>query len=258
MPPSSPCGLVSRSSRRRLLLLGLSAWAGPAWPREALTLAATEFPPYTGEGLLGGGFLTRAIAMALERSGYVARTSFFPWSRALQLTQTGQVDGISAIWRTVEREQWLAFSDPIVNNELGFYALAERGPLLSKLSDIKRRKLKVGVVRGYAVPKALLELEPQLQEALSDAAGLRMLAAGRMDLMLIDRAVAFHILSELSPGMRASMAWQRILVESSPLHIALRRDSPRHAQQLLAFNAGLAAITMDGSLAKLKKEYGLA
>ncbi|MCV2370738.1 substrate-binding periplasmic protein [Roseateles oligotrophus] len=259
MSPSSPPGrdrLCRR--RRRLLLAGLAALTPPARALEPIALASTEFPPYTGESLLSGGFLTRAIAMAFEYSGYAAQTSFYPWNRALQLTQTGKVDGITAIWRTAEREQWLAFSDPIVNNELGFYALAERGPLLLKLSDIKDRKLKVGVVRGYALPKALLDLKPQLEETLNDATGLRMLAAQRMDLMLIDRAVGHHILTEQVPGSRASLVWQNIVVEAMPLHMALRRDSPRQVQQLTAFNAGLAAITADGSLTRLKKEYGLA
>jgi polar amino acid transport system substrate-binding protein len=251
MSPPSPPG------RRPLLLACLAALATPAWSMTPITLAATEFPPYTGENLRGQGFLTRAIALAFESAGYLAQTHFYPWNRALQLTQTGQVDGISAIWRTTEREQWLAFSDPIVNNEIGFYALAERGPLLLKLSDIKARQLKVGVVRGYALPKALLDLQPQLQETLNDATGLRMLAARRMDLMLVDRAVAHHILADAAFSPRTSLVWQNIVVEAMPLHLALRRDSPRHAQQLAAFNAGLAAITAAGALAKLKQEYGL-
>lgn len=258
MSPSSPPGRDRLCGRRPLLLAGLAALANPAWSLAPIALASTEFPPYAGESLVGGGFLTRAIAMAFERSGYAAQTRFYPWNRALQLTQTGKVDGISAIWRTAEREQWLAFSDPIVNNELGFYALAERGTLLLKLSDIKAQKLTVGVVRGYALPKALLDLKPQLEEALNDAAGLRMLAARRMDLMLIDRAVAHHILAGAVLGPQPSLAWQGIVLEAMPLHMALRRDSPRQVQQLAAFNAGLAAITADGSLAKLKKEYGLS
>ena len=252
----SPSNLTGR---RPLLLAALGGLLAPAWSLEPIVLAATEFPPYTGESLLGGGFLTRAIAKAFEHSGQLTQTQFYPWNRALHLTQTGMVDGISAIWRTPEREQWLAFSDPIVNNELGFYALAERGPLLLKLSDLKALKLKVGVVRGYALPQILLDLKPQLQlqETLNDATGLRMLAAGRMDLMLIDRAVAHHILAAPNFGSRASLVWQNIVVESMPLHIALRRDSPRQVQQLAAFNTGLAAITKNGSLTKLKQEYGL-
>ncbi len=257
MPPSRPPGQDRCCGRRPLLLAGMAALAAPAWALQPILLASTEYPPYTGESLLGGGFLTRAIAMAFEYAGYLAQTRFYPWNRALQLTQIGKVDGITAIWRTAEREQWLAFSDPIVNNELGFYALAERGPLLLKLADIKARKLKVGVVRGYALPKAMLDLQPQLQETLNDATGLRMLAAQRMDLMLIDRAVAHHILAEQAPDSRLGLVWQNIVVESMPLHLALRRDSPRQAQQLAAFNAGLAAINSDGSLARLKKEYGL-
>jgi polar amino acid transport system substrate-binding protein len=244
--------------RRQLLLTGLAALASPAWALEPISLASTEFPPYTGERLAGGGFLTRAIAMAFERLAYAPTTAFFPWNRALKVVQDGQVDGITAIWRTAEREQWLAFSEPIVSNDIGFYGLAERGLLLRNLPDIKSRRLRVGVVRGYAVPKALLDLKPQFEETQTDAGGLRMLAAQRMDLMLIDRAVAHHLLAEQLASLRSALVWQNIVVESLPLHMALRRDSPRHSQQLAAFNAGLAAIVADGSLAKLRREYGLA
>ena len=172
--------------------------------------------------------------------------------------QSGEVDGITAIWRTAEREQWLAFSDPIVSNDIGFYALTERGLLVRELADVKAHGLRVGVVRGYAVPKLLLELQPQFVETLDDAAGLRMLAAKRMDLVLIDRAVAHYLLHGPLAALQSSLGWQNLVVESLPLHMALRRDSPRHAQLLAAFNTGLAAITADGTLAKLKKEYGLA
>lgn len=258
MPLSTAEGRYWHGSRRQWLVTGLVALAAPAWSLGPITLASTEFPPYTGERLSGGGFLTRAIAMAFERSGYAPKTLFYPWTRALKVTQNGEVDGITAIWRTAEREQWLVFSDPIVNNDIGFYARTERGLLLRDLSNIKTQGLRVGVVRGYAVPKVLLDLKPQFEETLDDATGLRMLAAQRMDLVLIDRAVAHHILAEQLASLRSSVAWQNTVVESLPLHMALRRDSPRHGQQLAAFNTGLAAIVADGSLTKLKKEYGLA
>ncbi|MDP2371356.1 substrate-binding periplasmic protein [Rhodoferax sp.] len=255
---SSIAGRCWHPSRRQCLVTGLAALVAPAWSLEPVSLASTEFPPYTGERLLGGGFLTRAIAMAFARSGYAATTLFYPWTRALKVTQNGEVDGITAIWRTAEREQWLAFSDPIVSNDIGFYARTERGMLLRELSDIKTQGLRIGVVRGYAVPKALLELKPLLEETLDDAAGLRMLAARRMDLVLIDRAVAHHLLQAQLTTLQPSLTWQNIVVESLPLHLALRRAAPRHVQQLAAFNAGLAAITADGSLARLKMKYGLA
>jgi len=245
-------------NRRQWLVGCLAALAAPVWAQEPVALASTEFPPYTGERLAGGGFLTRAIRLAFERSGYAPATHFYPWTRALKMTQSGEVDGITAIWRTAEREQWLAFSDPIVSNDIGFYALTERGLLVRELADVKAHGLRVGVVRGYAVPKLLLELQPQFVETLDDAAGLRMLAAKRMDLVLVDRAVAHYLLHGPLAALQSSLGWQNLVVESLPLHMALRRDSPRHAQLLAAFNTGLAAITADGTLAKLKKEYGLA
>ena len=258
MPLFIAAGRSWRGSRRQWLATGLAALAVPARALEPVTLASTEFPPYTGERLAGGGFLTRAIAMAFERSGYAVKTLFYPWTRALKVTRNGEVDGITAIWRTTEREQWLAFSDPIVSNDIGFYGRTEGAPWLRELADIKAQGLRIGVVRGYAVPKALLELKPQFEETLNDAAGLRMLAAKRMDLVLIDRAVAHHLLQAQLATLQPSLIWQNIVVESLPLHMALRRDSPRHAPQLAAFNAGLAVIVADGSLAKLKREYGLA
>lgn len=245
-------------NRRQWIAGGLAALAAPAWALEPIALASTEFPPYTGERLAGGGFLTRAIRQAFERSGYAATTHFYPWTRALKVTQSGEVAGITAIWHTPERAQWLAFSDPIVSNDIGFYARAERGQLVRELADVKSKGLRVGVVRGYAVPKALLDMKLQFEETLDDASGLRMLAAARMDLVLIDRAVAHHILTRQLVGLQANLSWQNFVVESLPLHLALRRDALLHQQQLAAFNAGLAAIVADGTLAGLKREYGLA
>lgn len=253
-----PVAYRSVLNRRQWTVAGLAALARPAWAREPISLASTEFPPYTGEALVGGGFFVRAMTAAFERAGYAPRTTFFPWTRALQVARHAEVDGIAGLWRTAEREQWLAYSDPVVSNDIGFYMRRDRRVVLKELADIKAQGLRVGVVRGYAQPKALLELNLTFQETADDANGLRMLAAGRMDVVVIDKAVAHHLLADQLSTLRASVVWQDLIVESLPLHLALVRASPKHARQLLDFNAGLAKLVADGTLNKLKKEYGLA
>ena len=90
---------------RRDSLLRLAAAALPLLPvlpalpagaaERPLRLVATEFPPYTGSALPGGGVACEVTRAALRQAGREMELSFRPWARALLEFQRGDHDGAS-------------------------------------------------------------------------------------------------------------------------------------------------------------------
>lgn len=254
--------------RRRTALLTLAAapWSlsqavmTPARPvadpapaaSGALRLVATEFPPYTGAGLQEGGAAAAITRATLARAGLAMELHLRPWARALSEVQQGMWDGIIGAWYSPERERYLAFPQGLgINNRIGFMARA--GSRLA-VDDLARLGgLTIGVVRDYANPPAFERARLRRDEALDDISNLRKLLAGRIDLALIDKGVAFHLLQTQLPEAAQALVWLEPAVAEQPLYTALSRRDPASAARLAAFNKGLLDLQGSGELARLLK-----
>lgn len=252
-----PAGLSKAQPTRRQALVALAlAGAGlPARSRDRLPasrelrLVATEFPPYTGVTLEDGGTAAAITRAALERAGLRMVLQFRPWARALFEMQQGQWDGIIGAWYTAERESYMAFSLPLgITNRIGFMARAGMSTAVGDLS--KLGNLKIGVVRDYANPPAFERANLKRDEAFDDLSNLRKLLAGRVDLALIDKGVAFHLIkTQQLDGSK--LIWLEPPVAEMQLFTALSRRDPELIAHLAAFNKGLSELQASGELARL-------
>ena len=251
--------------RRRAALLALGCSVAPAMPSlasasidaragksAALRMAMTEFPPYTGTDLPGGGtaaWVTRAV---LARQGLEMHLSVRPWARALSETQEGIFDGLIGVWRNPDREHALLFPKPLgITNQIGF--MARVGTSIS-VNDLRQlRGLTIGVVNGYANPPAVEEAQLQLEPAVDDLRNLRKLLIGRIDLALIDKGVARYLLrTQLTSGL-AKLRWLEPAVTEMPLYTALSRRSTEVQARVAQFNVGLERMRQDGELDQVLK-----
>ena len=219
---------------------------------QLLRLVATEFPPYTSASLEGDGSAAVITRAALERVGLTMTLQFRPWARALAELQNGQWDGIIGAWYQPDREAYMAFPQPLgITNRIGF--LARAGTTLA-VGDLSRLGgLKIGVVRDYANPPAFDRANLQRDEALDDLSNLRKLLAGRVDLILIDKGVAFHLLKTQVPEALQAVIWLEPALAESPLYTALSKRDPALKSRLAAFNKGLTELQISGDLARLLK-----
>jgi len=249
--------------RRRAALLALGCSVAPAMPSlasasidartgksVALRMAMTEFPPYTGADLPGGGIATLVTRAALARQGLEMHLSVRPWARALSETQEGIFDGLIGVWRNPDREHALLFPKPLgITNQIGFMARAGTSISVNDLRQL--RGLTIGVVNGYANPPAVEEAQLRLEPAVDDLRNLRKLLIGRIDLALIDKGVARYLLHTQLPGGLSQLTWLAPAVTEIPLYAALSRRSPDAQAWMTQFNVGLERIRQDGELDQL-------
>ncbi len=208
-------------------------------------LSATDWPPYAvAEN--GSGATEAVVRAAFAAVGYQVVTHYFPWMRAVSLSQGGgQYVGYYPAYASSERQKSCYLSDLVGESPVGLVELRDRG-LADKTLD-QLQNVGIGVVAGYVngaefdrrVQEGKLRVEP----ANDDLTNLRKVYNGRIAAAVMDHNVMTHLLA-VNAG-QFPLADQLLFANPgmSPLtlHVCFRRDEDgRKAAALL--NEGLSKI----------------
>lgn len=225
-----------------MLLSGVTATGAST----VLRLGSDAWPPFTDEE----GRLRVAIELvqtALERMGVEARNEILPgFPLVLRDLRSGELDGTAALWRTPEREKFLLFSEPYLENRL--VLLGRKGADLSAtvLSDLAGKR--VAVVEGYAYGDALESARgPTFVSGESDQANLRKLLAGEVDYMLADDLLIHDLFERYGDRAGRVLAVSRQPLLRRPLHFAVRRDLEGAKELIAGFDSAIETMIADGS-----------
>jgi len=230
-----------------VLLCGLHAPLALA--DNTVVMATTEFAPYMGAQLNHQGVAVAIAAEAFRREGYTLQIRFLPWVRGLAYAKEGKVDGMVGMWYSQERTQWFAYSRSVMSNKIGFYERRDNPIAFTDLAKLK--PYTIGVVRAYANPPAFDAAHLHTDEAVDDITNLRKLAAGRLDLVLIDKAVAQYLIDNSLPELKGQLQWIEPPVDILPLYVGLSKQAPDFQKKLTALNAGMESMQRDGTLTRL-------
>lgn len=194
-----------------------------------IRLSSLDWPPFSGENLPNRGLTTAIVERTLARAGLSVDVSFLPWQRAVVtgLKAPGHAGYFPEYQTAASRAQCL-LSAPIGSSPLGFAERTAAPVTWRSLADLAGRR--IGTVRGYvntdnfdqAATDGTLSVEP----AVDDATNLRKLAAGRLDMAVIDANVMSYLLSaepDLRP-LRAGLRFNPRLLEDKTLHVCFRPD----------------------------------
>jgi polar amino acid transport system substrate-binding protein len=201
---------MSRARRRLLLLLSscclLALPGGPqASPAKAAGEAAIRLQGYTEnlaplnyeEAGQARGFSSELARLMAAEAGLALEIQVMPWQRAVQAAAQQANSLLFSLTRSPEREAQYQWVGPISPRRVLIYRLGSR-PEVQAGSLQTLAGLRLGVVRESAAARQLLGEglvpEEQLELSLDDAANLRKLLAGRMDLIaMLDWAAAWHL-----------------------------------------------------------------
>ena len=216
---------------------------------ETVVMTTAEFAPYMGSQLSQQGVFVEIATEAFKREGYTLQVRFLPWVRGLAYAKEGKVDGVIGLWYSQERSQWFAYSRSVISNKIGFYERRDKPIAFTDLAQLK--PYTIGVVRAYANPPAFDAAHLHTDEAVDDITNLRKLAAGRLDLVLIDKAVAHYLIDNSLPELKGQLQWIEPPVDILPLYVGLSKQTPDFEKKLAALNAGMDSMQKDGTLARL-------
>lgn len=266
MPGTKPiAAIVAALLSVALSMASPSAMAAkkPGVAKPVVRLATLDWEPYIGPKMPDQGYAAALVRAAFADQGMKVEIEFYPWARALHLARTGAVDGLMPEYYNPSRESEFKYSAQFPGGPLVLYK--RRGDKIAfsvdpvKQQDAALRALsakRFGVVRGYLNTPVFDAAEYlRKEEANDDATNLRKLVYGRIDLAVIDRRVAEHLIRTQYPGYAGEIEPMSPALAEIPLYIAFSRKSPRQPQALAAFNRGLAAMHKDGRVTALYQRY---
>ncbi|HSC88661.1 MAG TPA: transporter substrate-binding domain-containing protein [Polyangiaceae bacterium] len=214
-------------------------------PARTLQLADGVWAPFTDHE----GKPRIAISLvheALRRAGVEAKANFVDPGELIPVLEKKQFDGSEALWRAAEREEFLYYSQPYLQNRL--VLLARRGTDVSatKLDTLKGKK--IGVVAEYAYGPEVLGIPGvNLVRGPSDEENLRALLRKDVDYIVVDELLVQQLFAAEPKKSQAMLAVGQKAITVRSLHFALRKDIPDAADIIARFNAQLASLQRDGT-----------
>jgi polar amino acid transport system substrate-binding protein len=187
------------------------------------------------------------VHAALARGGVEADTAILPdFAQVMEQLRAGQLDGSVALWRTPERETFLRFSRPYLENRL--VLLARKGTDLgaTRLSQLEGQR--VAIVESYAYgPEVEQARGPVFVRGPSDQKNLELLLQGKVDYLLADELLIHDFFERQGERARVLLAAGKAPMVERALHLGLRRDLPGSEQIIARFDEAIRAMIADGS-----------
>jgi polar amino acid transport system substrate-binding protein len=237
--------------RRRLLALlsffVLLCWvnAGVAAPPAPLKLVSDVWPPFTDVE----GKPRQAIDLvkaALLRGGVQSRFTIMAWSDAVAALESGKADGSAAMWKSPEREKYLEFSKPYLENRLVLVARKGENVAFRKVSELAGKRL--ALVKGYAYGDEVTRApNVQLVVRNSDAECLRAVLAKEADYVLLDELLVRSMFDLHENKASSLIVAGSVPVVRYPLYFAIRKDYPGASDIVANFDRHVRAMIADGT-----------
>lgn len=234
----------------------LGLFAAAAHAKTVLTFCYDHYPPYTvGDGgIPEGGLKVELLQKVMQRiDGLEAVTVLLPWQRCLAHAKTGEADGILPLFKSPEREAFLAFTEGTFQQTNTFWYNRERFPDGLDWGDgyAGVSRLKLGMVNGSVI-------DPEMEAAFSsrnriirgsDVTGLmQMLLFDQLDLIAIDDAVGrYHVRLN---GWQDRIAAAGTPVSSRTSHFGLSRASGAGAY-LEEFDRVIRELKAEGEIGRI-------
>ena len=180
--------------------------------------ACNNWPPYTASDLPKNGVLGHVFKAAAERANINVRLEIMPWNRAVSLVKKGRITGVYCSSYAQSRESWLHFSqESFLQASGGFFIRKEAagsypqnlGQNLDILHPYRIGVLKSGFFETFLKEKAKrrLRIDPYPNEVI----GMRMLAGGRYDLILMSKREGLQLLTDKLPEIQGQIMYYQDL-----------------------------------------------
>lgn len=220
-------------------------------------LVTLQYPPYEYEedGQIKG-IAVDIVKEGFERMGYNTNIQLLPWSRALEMVQNGEADGIFTAYKTPEREAFSDYSNEILMPQIvSLFVNADSEIMfdgdLSQLSNYK-----IGIVRGVSYGEkfdALVkEKKLTIEEADTGEANMDKLMNKRFDILISNKYGALAILKQ--KGKLEAVKELEPQVQNVPSYIAFSKA--RNLSKMRdEFDIVLAEMIQDGTVDRYIEDY---
>ena len=215
----------------RVFLITITAlfFLPTAMAEQSLTLGNSDWPPFTIKGQRQGAS-ERLVCEALNRAGWNCSVKVYDWDQVLEDASEGTVDGVAAIWRTPEREQYLLFSEPYLTNRIVPVIAKDSKIFVQKVSDLSG--WRVAMVPDYAYGDEIEKAKSSMTvvPVMGSAEAFKAVQEDKADIALVDDLVAR---SQMEIDAGAEFTVINAVLAHRELYLAVSRKHPR-AEQIIS------------------------
>ncbi|PVY76341.1 amino acid ABC transporter substrate-binding protein (PAAT family) [Tamilnaduibacter salinus] len=229
-----------------------SLFASAGVQAETVRLTSLEWPPYSGADLPNQGASIAVAKAAFEAMGHELTVDFYPWSRAVALAKRDdQYVGYFPEYHYESDE--FVFSNVMGTGPMGFVEPSDQPVAWETLSDLTDARL--GVVQDYVNTAKLDQMiddgQINASAVASDRQNVLKVAAGRIDLAVIDSNVLTYLLEndERVSSVRDKVQMNDKLLVTKKLYVAFRNNADGRRWQDI-FNKGLKKIDVKAIMSR--------
>lgn len=224
-----------------------------------LHLATNEWPPYASEKIAGGGICTEIITAIVHEMGMKPVYTFYPWKRAMHVVKQGKAFGAFPAAITKERRKIFEFSDIILQNKTSLFYISNRFKSPPKFSNIQElRPYHIGGVRGYSYIDKFKKVGIDLSLVGSDIQNLKMLTRNRIDFIIADDLVGWHLVKNNFRSQRTSFGALAAPFIKGNSHLMISPIYPNSKLLQQRFNLALMRIKKRGVISNILKKHHLS
>jgi len=220
-----------------------------------LIIAYGDYPPYYGKKLENNGPIAELIVEAFKFSNIQVELQHLTWQESLKRLKSGEVDALFSAWKHKDREQWLAYSEPIAIDHLVLLNRKSNNKQLTNFNDIIKQRF--GVVSGYQLPAEVSQNANIVSRFGTELENLKALSSGAIDTLLIDKRVAKHLICQRSVTKNEVIQWFDNFTFKEAQHLVISKKAIEYKKLISAFNHGLRHLKNKGQLqAIISKHLG--
>lgn len=178
-----------------------------------------------------------------------------PWTAAFEQAKAGKYDGLFPVWHTQDRTEHFIYSKPFMANQMGFYY--EKGRDIDFDSFNSLKPYSIGIVTGYAYPKAFYDAKLKTLSVTKDEQNMALLCRGMIDLALTDKVVGMYIVKTRYSECAKKIAWLTPTLKKQSNHLVISKKIKDHRLMMAAFNRGLLQLQQQNGVSRILKRHGL-
>lgn len=150
---------------------------------------------------------------------------------------------------------WFDFSDPLpIANQIGFFKRSDRPISYRTIEDL--RPYKIGIVRWYSNPVAFEQAGLDTEAVTDDRLNMKKLAAGRIDLVLIDKVIGHCIIETELPESAHRLEWLEPTLNTDDQYVIFSRAVEDFDKKRSDFNRGLKQIIQSWAVQAIIERHG--
>lgn len=249
--------LMQRLTGERIVVVFIACGlivAGPsasAWSQESaakvatLRLATTNWIPFTGPKDQPR-VAVDLVHEALRRMDVKPVSVVVPEGQLNRDLAAGVFDGSPAMWQSADREAFLIFSDPLLENRL--VLVGRKGADIDVESLDQLRDKTVGIVGSFAYGQMVsADSSVRFVAGQDDQQNLDRLLGEKVDYILVDELLMQHALRHQLAEIQKYLVVGTVPVVRRTLHFVVRKAIQDGQQLMASFNKQLMHMRADGS-----------